>query len=35
MLQWRPRFSALVAVLALVVIASALGFFFSPYDLFW
>ncbi len=33
MLQWKPRFSALVAVLALVVIASALGFL--PYDLFW
>jgi hypothetical protein len=35
MLQWKPRFSALAAVLALVVIASALGIVFSSYDLFW
>jgi hypothetical protein len=34
MLQWRPRLIALAAVLALVVIAAALGFF-SPDDLFW
>jgi len=34
MLQWKPRFGALAVVLALVVIASALGFF-SACDLFW
>ena len=35
MLQWRPRFNALAAVVVLIAVALALGYFDQPLDLFW